>query len=129
METIRYMYKWFFMENISLFSFTFPLFKRFTRLLEDRPLIFQSTYNFLLFLLLFFFVEDAHDFSLQFPTQHTSNFVVFNGNIAKLDEFTICLWMKTAARGLVSLFSYGSALCLQCDDTGRCVMGTDNHER
>ncbi|KAL9960950.1 hypothetical protein ACROYT_G034459 [Oculina patagonica] len=72
--------------------------------------------------------DDAYDFSLHFPSNDTSNFVVFDCKIQTLDEFTICLWLQTTASNTLSLFSYGTAFYLQCRDTGKCVLGIGGNE-
>ena len=82
-----------------------------------------------LFSLVFLFSENAHDFSLHFPSNDTSNFVVFDSAIQPLDEFTICLWLKTTAKNTLSIFSYGTTFYLQCIDTGKCVLGIEGNER
>ena len=46
-----------------------------------------------------------------------------------MDTFTACLWVKTIAGGMQTLFSYETALYLQCSDTGECVMGNEQQQR
>ena len=76
------------------------------------------------------FLDEVHnDFILQFSSNASSNFIVFDGNIQTLDEFTICLWLQTTAKNTLSLFSHGTTLYFQCSDTGKCVLGIEGDER
>ena len=76
---------------------------------------------------LFIFIEKAHNYSLLFPTKNISNYVVLNVNLKAMDTFTACLWVKTIAGGMQTLFSYETALYLQCSDTGECVNNNNNN--
>ena len=78
---------------------------------------------------LFIFIEKAHNYSLLFPTKNISNYVVLNVNLKAMDTFTACLWVKTIAGGMQTLFSYETVLYLQCSDTGECVMGNEQQQR
>ena len=74
------------------------------------------------------FLADADHFNLHFPSNNTSNFVVFAGNINPLETFTLCLWLQTSKKGTLTLFSYGSATYFQCSETGKCVLVTEGKE-
>ena len=84
---------------------------------------------FLVLFVPFIFIEKAHNYSLLFPTKNISNYVVLNVNLKAMDTFTACLWVKTLAGGMQTLFSYETALYLQCSDTGECVMGNEQQQR
>ena len=46
-----------------------------------------------------------------------------------METFTACLWIKTTAESVQTLFSYETALYLQCGNNGECVMGNKEKQR